>query len=184
MVFKKNYQDDITIDFIFDIMPSLSKLPYAIFDRINNEIKKTIDHISEISGVFVVSTVETQPLIYSKSLYDFESIKTIAEMLQSFNPQYLIKSLQMKGYHGMEHLSYPEFEIYFTKITDTEVLAVLVSSKKEAIKPIVEKIIMNIKNSLALEDTVRTLSSLPIPQNTLSSNDNTDNSSSVPRPPT
>jgi hypothetical protein len=151
------------IDFIFDFMPSLNSLSPEIFKRLTEKMRTTINENELIKGIFILSTQETQPFVYSKSLVDFAPITKIAEMINSFNIKYLLKSLSTKGYHGIEVMDFPGYGIAFLKLSDTDILAVLTAEESTPPKNIVKQVLEDIESVFFSEAMGSKLDNLPTP---------------------
>lgn len=151
------------IDFIFDFMPSLHSLSPEIFKRLTDKMTATINDNELIKGIFILSTQETQPFVYSKSLVDFAHITNIAEMINSFNLKYLLKSLSTKGYHGIEVMDFPDYGIAFLKLSDSDILAVLTTPESTKPKNIVKQVLEDIQTIFFNGGIDDKLNNLPTP---------------------
>lgn len=148
----------------------LSHLPREIFERLNTRLHNTVKQFDHVNGVFILSTKPGEPAVYSRSIKDFSHVTQIAELCNSLNVSMLIKRLEAKGYHGIDIINFPDFAVGLLKLTDTEILAVLISNHDDITHDIsLETILKELRASLFDTSIDRQLRSMPNPKDTAKS---------------
>lgn len=171
---------NFSLKFIFDFIPALKDVPPTIFDQLTKKMNRIITNHDEIKGVFLLSAGKYDPVIYSKNIKNYQKIQEMSELLHSFGIEPLIKDLASRGYHGSSAMTFPEFGLGMIKISDNEIIAVLVGDQPDQYSEDKIKIIIETIKNEVFPDLETTLKTIPNPR--VKTDEETINTSTIPKP--
>ncbi|MFV2016133.1 MAG: hypothetical protein ACC656_11935 [Candidatus Heimdallarchaeota archaeon] len=87
-----------------------------------------INKIEEILGLTIICYDGNQPLVFSPDEAIFEYLKTLGEIISSMEPISYFKNLPRNfEYHGIGHLNFDDFDLFFVKIASNLLLTIITS---------------------------------------------------------
>ena len=145
----KRFKSAKKIDFIFEFFPDQLEIAPDEYEKLNSIIIQIMEKEDAIRGLTIVSIHGTQPFAIAKSKEEFSKLCEISSVVEALNPQeYFQKISDEIEYRGLGHLTFDDFDIYFTRINNSFAVAMHLSEIKLQVFKAAEQLIINIRETL------------------------------------
>ncbi len=145
----KRFRSAKTIDFIFEFFPDQLEIMPDEYEELNSTILEILEKENAIRGLSIVSIHGTQPFTISKSKEEFQKLSEISSVVEALNPQEYFQNISDEiEYRGLGHLTFDDFDIYFTRINDSFAVAMHLAEIKLQVFNAAEKLILAIRETL------------------------------------
>ncbi|OLS29094.1 MAG: hypothetical protein HeimC2_02890 [Candidatus Heimdallarchaeota archaeon LC_2] len=144
----KRFKSTKKIDFIFEFFPDQLEIKPDEYEKLNSTIIQILEKENSIRGLSIVSIHGTQPFAIAKSKEEFQKLSEISSVVEALNPQEFFQQISDEiEYRGLGHLTFDDFDIYFTRINDSFAVALHLSDIKLQVFKAAEQLITKIKET-------------------------------------
>ena len=145
----KRFRSVKKIDFVFEFFPDQLEIAPDEYEKLNSLIIQVLEKEYAIRGLTIVSIYGTQPFVIAKSKEEFSKLCEISSVVEALNPQEYFQQISDEiEYRGLGHLTFDDFDIYFTRLNDSFAVAMHLSEIKLQVFNAAEKLIVNIRETL------------------------------------
>lgn len=145
----KRFKSAKKIDFVFEFFPDQLEIMPEEYEKLNSLILQILEKENAIRGLSIVSIHGTQPFTIAKSKDEFRKLSEISSVVEALNPEEYFQNISDEiEYRGLGHLTFDDFDIYFTRINDSFAVAIHLAEIKLQVFNAAEKLILAIRETL------------------------------------